>query len=209
MPNRDYGEELLIYHNRRLQALQKTKALKGSDTPPEILIEIDDIKKEIEELETELSEPIKLRETQFYSQMLSCEEYGIKIKTPTDYENVGRSFRISGTYKTLPEGHVIWISTFGIYEDGDGEKKKRYWPQEQAKTTYTAEGRRWRSKVNDIGGSYTGEIKEYLVLVVGVEGQALFKYFKDAGAENKQYPAIIQLTSDIVECGIGKVTFTL
>lgn len=75
--------------------------------------------------------------------MLSREEYGIQVDTPAEYANVGQSFRVAGTYKSLPEGQVIWVSTFGIYEDGDGRRKKRYWPQEPATLTFTADGKNW------------------------------------------------------------------
>lgn len=143
--------------------------------------------------------------------MLSHEEYGIEIDVPVEYANVGQSFRVTGTYKDLPEGQVIWVSTFGVFEvdeHSDGRKKKRYWPQEPATLTFTAEGKKWHSLVHNIGGGTSAEAKEFLVLVVGIEGQALFKYYQDAGASNKQWTPIGQLTTDVVECATGKVTFT-
>jgi hypothetical protein len=135
------------------------------------------------------------------SPMLSPSEYGIKIVTPADYERVDTGFSVSGTYENLPEGHHIWVSTFGVATDSKGNKFKHYWPQEKA----TTENGKWYSKVYNIGGP-PGESKEFMVLVVGKEGQALIKYFKDAGNENQKWPPIKKLTSDIVtECAIGKI----
>lgn len=54
--------------------------------------------------------------------ILSKEEYGITIESPTEYENVGESFKVSGGFKNLPEGQCIWVSTFGVYDDGSGKK---------------------------------------------------------------------------------------
>jgi hypothetical protein len=131
-----------------------------------------------------------------HSQMLPPSKYGIDIVTPAEYEQVDSAFEVSGTYKNLPEGHQIWVSTFRI----SGNKVKHYWPQEKA----TTKNGKWYSKVNNIGG-HPGESKEFLVLVVGNEGQTLFKYFKETGSENKNWPAIKELTSDVVESAIGKV----
>lgn len=47
-------KKLLVISERRLQKLREQKALKGSDTPPHILIEIEDTEKEINKLQIEL-----------------------------------------------------------------------------------------------------------------------------------------------------------
>ncbi len=156
------------------------------------------------ELQQELT---KLRKSARVLPMLTREEYGIKIVSPAEYANVGTSFEASGTYENLPDGHVIYLSTFGIYEDKQGRKRKRYWPQSAARTTHDSDGKKWYCSMNNIGQDNESMQKEYLVLVVGREGQALFKYFLDAGWENKSWPAVTQLTSDVVECATGKVTY--
>ena len=131
-----------------------------------------------------------------HSPMLPASKYGIDIVTPAEYEQVDLAFEVSGTYKNLPEGHQIWVSTFRV----SGNKVKHYWPQEKA----TTKNGKWYSKVYNISGQ-SGESKEFLVLVIGSEGQALFRYFKETGSENKNWPAIKELTSDVVEGAIGKV----
>ena len=126
--------------------------------------------------------------------------FGVTIVTPEDYDRVDRAFPVSGTYKNLPEGYHLWVSTFGIIYDNAGKKIKHYWPQEKA----TTENGKWHSRVYNIGG-VSGESKEFLVLAVGKEGQALIKHFKDVGNETQQWPPIKKLTSDIIECAIGKI----
>ena len=133
--------------------------------------------------------------------MLPPSKYGITIVTPEDYDWVDSAFPVNGIYKNLPEGYDIWVSTFGIASDSKGNKIKHYWPQEKAKIE---KGNKWYSRVYNIGG-VSGESKEFSVLVVGKEGQALIKHFKDAGNDTKQWYPIKELTSDIVECAIGKV----
>jgi hypothetical protein len=132
-------------------------------------------------------------------QVLSCSKYGLNIVSPAEYDEVRNSFQVSGTLdRDLPDRFTIWTSTFEIYEDGKNRRKK-YWPQEPARLV----GHRWYSQINHIGGN-TGQQKEFLVLLVGPEGQALFRYFKAVGHEGF-WPPIDQLTSDVIECATGKV----
>ena len=139
--------------------------------------------------------------------MLEREAYGILIERPAEYGNVTETFTVSGTFQSLPEGQEIWTSTFDIHRDKDGRIQKRYWPQERATISITSDGKKWVSLVHNIGGRTQGEAKEFLVLVVGIEGQSLFQYFKEAGTYNRSWPAINQLTTDVVLCAIGKVTY--
>ncbi len=141
-----------------------------------------------------------IRQRNKSANMLSPSKYGIKIVTPADYDWVDSAFLVNGTYENLPKNHHIWVSTFGIVSDSKGNKTKHYWAQEKA----TTENGKWYSRVYNIGG-VSGETKEFLVLVVGKEGQALIKHFKDAGNETQQWYPIKELTSDIIECAIGKV----
>lgn len=56
MSRQDDIKKLIVEHNRRLQKRQEQQARLGVNTPPEILIEIEDIEAEIEKLQTELTE---------------------------------------------------------------------------------------------------------------------------------------------------------
>lgn len=156
-----------------------------------------DLKKEI----------TRLQKVAICQPMLSPEDYGITIEIPKEYASVGQIFNVSGTYKNLPDGHVIWIATFGSHKSTNNQMRRHYWPQEPATTTFSTEGKKWNCKVQDIGGKTPGETKEFLVLVAGPDGQALFKYFKKAGSETEKWIPITYLTSDVVECTVGKVTF--
>lgn len=142
-------------------------------------------------------EVIQLRK---HSPTLLPEEYGITIVTPADYEIVKNDFLVSGTYKKLPEGQEIWIASFEVLKDEQGKIEKYYWPQEKS----TLNNGKWYSQVYHIGGN-SGETKEFVALSVGQEGQALFRYFKEAGNKNEKWPPIKQLTSDIVKCAYGKI----
>src|SRR5262245_51481815 len=50
----EHIKKLLIYHNLRLQKLEDKKAIQGINTPPEILVEIENIKSEIESLQMKM-----------------------------------------------------------------------------------------------------------------------------------------------------------
>jgi GAF domain-containing protein len=54
MSEMDHIKKLIVNHTRRLQSLKEQQALNGLDTPPKILIEIDDIESEIAKLQSEL-----------------------------------------------------------------------------------------------------------------------------------------------------------
>lgn len=57
MSYKDDIKKLLIISQRRLQKLKEQKALKGSDTPPHILIDIEDTEEEVNKLQAELQKP--------------------------------------------------------------------------------------------------------------------------------------------------------
>lgn len=52
----DHIKNLIYNYNRRLQLLKEQQALRGLNTPPEILLEIEDIEAKLGQLETELKE---------------------------------------------------------------------------------------------------------------------------------------------------------
>jgi tetratricopeptide (TPR) repeat protein len=53
MSDSDHIDKLIQNHRRRLQVLQEQQAIKGLETPPSILLEIEDIKAEIGKLQRE------------------------------------------------------------------------------------------------------------------------------------------------------------
>ena len=55
MPNPQHIQKLVKTHERRLQVLEQQQAAMGVMTPPHIVTEIEDIKQEIESLQTELT----------------------------------------------------------------------------------------------------------------------------------------------------------
>lgn len=135
-----------------------------------------------------------------HSNILTPEEYGVEILSPLENQEVKNSFKVEGTIKYLPEGYTIWTSTYGLYKDGDGKVKKRYWPQQPAKIYYSPKLKTWESKINNIGSSSSGEEKSFLVFVVGPDGQALFRYFSQVGKFTDSWYPLTELTSDVVEC---------
>ncbi|MCX6029480.1 MAG: hypothetical protein NT169_09285 [Chloroflexi bacterium] len=127
----------------------------------------------------------------------SPKEIGIQIVSPSVGEQVARTFPVSGVYRHIPDGYQIWVFT----TNKEGQIRK-YWPQEDA----MIQGHTWHSRVNYLGG--LDDAKKILVFVVGKQGQALIHYFKTAGTENKNWPAIVQLTDDMLECASTTVLCT-
>lgn len=142
----------------------------------------------------------KLLNLESHSYIPTPEDCGIEVLSPVENQEVKKSFKVEGTIKYLPEGYTIWTSTYGLYKDGDGKVKKRYWPQQPAKVYYSAKRKTWESKINNIGDSSSGEEKSFLVFVVGPEGQVLFRYFSRVGNLIGSWHALTELTSDAVEC---------
>lgn len=124
--------------------------------------------------------------------MLTKEKYGVDIVVPEEYTKVGNGFSVDGIYKELPAGHHIWTSTFRTNPEGDIVE---YWPQGEAK----AGNGKWHGKISNLGGQ-PGETKQFLVLVVGHDGNVLFKHFGKAGSMTGQWIGISMLTSDTVPC---------
>ncbi len=56
MSRQDDIKRFLLMHNRRLQMLEKKSATDGLDTPPNVLMEIDDIKSNIADFQSELED---------------------------------------------------------------------------------------------------------------------------------------------------------
>lgn len=143
------------------------------------------------------SELERLRQIGYRITMLSPEDYGIRIVTPSDRSTVGNSTSVSGTYRNLPPGQKIWVSTFSL--DGDGNLQD-YWPQSEAKPS----NGNWHGEIYHFGGQ-SGDTKEFLVMVVGPDCEALFGFFKRAGERSGHWAGISTLTSDVALCARGIV----
>jgi hypothetical protein len=152
-------------------------------------------------LERELT---RIRQGQANPIMLTPTEYGIEITDPPDYSPTGHAFVVRGTYEQLPEGHAIWLAAFAVDQDEKGRRRTLYWPQTAATTAQLLQRRTWQARMNYLDGR-DGAVLEYLVLVVGPNGQALFAHYDNVGWQHRVWPAIARLTDDIVECAIGKV----
>lgn len=138
------------------------------------------------ELEKELA---RLRKNPLSASVLSRKEYGIEIVSPSIGEQVPHTFPVNGIFRKLPEGYEIWV-----YTTSEENHIRRYWPQERA----TIKGNSWYSEVNHLGG--LDDAQTILVFIVGKQGQALINYFKTAGDINRNWPGIIRLTDDMIEC---------
>lgn len=141
------------------------------------------------ELSGEINE---LRKSGYRVPTLTPEQYGVDIVTPAEYTQAGNAFEVSGVYKVLPEGQHIWTSTFAVDSEG---KIAEYWPQGEAK----ANNGKWYGHIHNLSGE-SGEMKEFLVLVVGHDGDALFKHYARVGFMTGNWPSISILTSDAVLC---------
>ena len=144
-----------------------------------------------------VNEVEQLRTSGYRVPILTPEEYGIDIVTPAEYAKTSNSFEVNGTYKKLPEGQRIWTSTFKVDKDGNIAE---YWPQGAARIT----NGKWYGHVHNLGGN-DGETKEFLVLVVGRDGDALFRHYGKVGAMTGNWTSVSILTSDVVLCRKGAV----
>jgi len=131
----------------------------------------------------------------------TCERCGVKVVSPAVGERMPRSFRMSGTFQSLPEGAAIWACV----ANGEG-RKRQYWPQ-GGPAKIDKQNQTWDARVIWIDGN-PGEQREVAVMLVGEDGQALIDYYIKAGEENQRWPSINHLTRDMKECISHKVTFS-
>lgn len=121
-------KKLLINHNLRLQALQEKKALQGVDTPPEILIEIDNIKAEIKELQDELKEPsdkstrditnVKYRDAEPIETSSSLDDYEVEF-TKSALDNIKVLGLTRGKVIELVENEFVNHLNYFLYDFQD------------------------------------------------------------------------------------------
>jgi hypothetical protein len=143
------------------------------------------------------------------STSLDVQDFHVRVTDPLPYSDQrSQDFPVGGTFGYVPAGYEIWVATQGVHRDDHGNWAKHYWPQQPAaRLSYTSGGKLWTACINTIGGKHDQQRIEFAVLMVGPDGQVLFRHFVKVGMETQQWPAISQLTSDTVECASGSVTF--
>lgn len=129
-----------------------------------------------------------------------CDECGFQIVSPSGREQVPSSFAVSGVFKNLPRDRNLWL----FIRKSDGNTHE-YWPQ--TPLTINRQSKTWHSKVAYLAGT-PGSVAEIVVCAVGPQGETLINYYYKAGRENRRWPSIIQLTTDIVECASVQVLIT-
>lgn len=123
---------------------------------------------------------------------LSCDEYGIKIVTPKDGENVSTEFEIIGSYeKQPPEGHLlIYLSL---------SDKQVYWPVSIIQ--YDKKNKTWSGFGRLVGNSPTEGF--FSVALVGDDGRTLYDYSWKVGmqiGDPQSWVPIDHLTDDTDIC---------
>lgn len=98
-------EKLITNHQRRLQKLKETKALKGINTDPELLIEIEDIEAELKKLEAEQD---KLRKSAKESLQIVKADFADRLLSPRETIKVNRGLDTAYNKVTqyLEEGKI-------------------------------------------------------------------------------------------------------
>ena len=124
------------------------------------------------------------------SQSASCDDYGIKIVSPQDGDEVTEKFQVTGTYQQQPpEGRmVIYLSP----KDG-----KTFWPDSIVQ--YNADNRTWEGDAWLIGNN-TPLDGNILIALVGEPGRTLYDYYWKVGRTSDTWVSLDRLTEDTVIC---------
>jgi hypothetical protein len=134
----------------------------------------------------------------------SVKPYGISILTPSTGDDVDLT-TVRGTIKkAIPDTHQLWVLRF--YPDGE------FVPLHEANIDLT--NQTWVAYQCAAGGS-KGDIRFFVVALVGPDGQSLLDYFLQASdrhnawmdqlkvayqAPNRFLPKISKKPKDVVEC---------
>ncbi|MBM3130523.1 MAG: hypothetical protein FJ009_18080 [Chloroflexi bacterium] len=130
--------------------------------------------------------------------VLSREEYGIKIAAPKNGAQINSHFEMVGTYRKKPSNGCN-LQVFVVYREN-----QEYWPA-RSTVTFDTERKTWHAQVH-IGGN-PGP-RRIVVAVVGQGGQALWDYYFKVGKETERWPSIHVLTPDTIECDEIATTLT-
>ena len=122
----------------------------------------------------------------------------LRILTPDKGDPVdpSKQFAVSGTYKELPEGFVPWIFTTNT------SHPTRWWPQKEV----DLDDNKWSGLVYGIGPSPNTGKRYFGVYLVGPDGRALLRFRKELRESSGQSGPLNELTRDIYECQIVRVS---
>lgn len=102
MSDQDHIRKLIRENERRLQKLKEQKARFGSETSPQILIEIEDIEAELEELQVQLSDLKPTNESGYsHTQSKPIQDSG-RSSSPLSFRNI-----IAGIIITVIGGGIL------------------------------------------------------------------------------------------------------
>ena len=126
-----------------------------------------------------------------------CADYGIKIVSPRDGEEVQEVFQVSGTYINKPPQEYIltYTTTTG---------KNQFWPQYEVQLNESKQS--WVGQC-DLRGEPPREAY-CAVVVVGDAGRAMFDYYWKVGNEQDVWVPFDKVTDDTEVCDIVYVKRT-
>jgi hypothetical protein len=114
------------------------------------------------------------------------EENNIRIANISPYNHNQGGFTIFGTYHEKPKDHDIRLIL-------RAKGTKMFWPQNKLQFN---QNNSWVSFIRTSEDSMINN--SIIAALVGNSGKVLFDYHVEVGKETGQYPAIKELTSDIV-----------
>ena len=130
----------------------------------------------------------------------SCKDYGVTIAQHTQKVAEPRQpVLLTGTVNPLPPGYRLWVAALGASDSGE------YWPRGEVKIS----GHSWTLEVLPQLKSQADR-KRYAVFLVGPGGQRLIQNYRESqrqAAQNREWPAMTSMTSDMEKCpGLHEVT---
>ena len=100
------------------------------------------------------------------------------ILAPKDGDQVNGVYKVKGTVKDLPAGHVLWIAV---------RKGKNFWPKDKA---FIVGGKKWTANVDESatrpGGSYS-----LVLFSVDSKGQTEISDWYRINEERHSWPAMV------------------
>jgi hypothetical protein len=111
MSEKENIQKLIFNHNRRLQVLKEQQALRGIGTPPEVILEIEDIEAAIQQLQTQLTLIIS-DEVRMASPLIHLYTFGKRPQNEPEQAHVidWRNIFDSTPPRTIPSPEV-WQSS--------------------------------------------------------------------------------------------------
>ena len=113
------------------------------------------------------------------------QDYGLKIVSLQDGQDVGEELDVHGTYQKRPPNGSVKLF---IKSPRTGE----HWPET---TKITFKENTWHGRVQ-IGGK-AGRKRIVEIAVMGEAGQVLCEYYEKVGKDTGEWPGIVKMPSDI------------